>query len=345
MNSKDIQILHSCSVKEALVRLNDIADTVQTLFVITEEGNVIGSVTNGDIRRWLIVNGDLNEKLGSLCHKDFCYFDKNNFTLSSFLKFKKQRLEIIPYLDEEKKIVKIYKLADFKSLLPIDAVLMAGGKGERLRPLTDKIPKPLLKIGEKAIIDYNVDHLIQYGVSNINVTVNYLCQQVEEHFASTKKGIQVHCIKEPQYLGTIGSIKFIKHFQHDTVLIMNSDLFTNINFEDFYLHFKENNADMSVAAIPYSVSVPYGIFDIEEDKITGIREKPTYNYYANSGIYLIKRKLLDLIPEEQFFNATDLIEKLITEGYQVVRFPLVGYWIDIGKPEDYKRAQDFVKHL
>jgi NDP-sugar pyrophosphorylase family protein len=126
---------------------------------------------------------------------------------------------------------------------------------------------------------------------------------------------------------------------------MNSDLFTNIDLEEFYNIFIESNADMAVAAIPYSVSVPYGIFDLEDNHIKGLREKPTYNYYANGGIYLFKHKLLDLIPSDVFFNATDFIELLIEKDYNVIRFPLIGYWIDIGKHEDFKKVQEFVKHI
>ena len=128
---------------------------------------------------------------------------------------------------------------------------------------------------------------------------------------------------------------------------MNSDLFTNINFEDFYLHFEEHQADMSAVAIPYSISVPYGIFDIDQKReIKGILEKPTYNYYANAGIYLIRREMLEkYIPKDTFFNATDFMEKLISEGRKVIRFPLSGYWIDIGNKQEYQKAQDLVKHL
>ena len=134
-------------------------------------------------------------------------------------------------------------------------------------------------------------------------------------------------------------------FYNDAVLIMNSDLFTNIDYEDFYLHFREHDADMSVAAVPYSISVPYGIFELEGRNIEGVREKPTYNYYANAGIYLIKKEHLDKIPIDTFFNATDFMEMLIREKMKVVRFPITGYWIDIGKHEDYKKAQELVKHL
>ena len=254
-------------------------------------------------------------------------------------------MTLVPVLDKEKHIVDVINLERFKTRLPIDAVLMAGGKGERLRPLTEKTPKPLLPVGDKAIIDHNIDRLISYGVQHISVTVNYLKEQIEDHFSLPHNGIQVQTVREPKFLGTIGSIKFVKEFYNDIVLVMNSDLFTNINYEDFYLHFKEHDAEISVAAVPYTVSVPYGIFDLKGRDIQGLIEKPTYNYYANAGIYLIKKTALEEIPEDTFFNATDLIEKLIAEGKKVIRFPMNGTWIDIGNPQEYQKANELVKHL
>ena len=268
-----------------------------------------------------------------------------NLDVNQIKKLKGKGITLIPLLDKEKKIIRVYNLKLLKSLLPLDAVLMAGGKGERLRPLTEKIPKPLLPVGSKPIIDYNIDNLISYGISHINVTVNYLKEQLEAHFCNPINGVQVNCVQEPCYLGTIGSIKLVDSFCNDTILVMNSDLFTNINYEDFFLHFQANEADMSVAAVPYSVSIPYGIFDLDGRNIKGLKEKPSFNYYANAGIYLIKKSLLDLIPNNTFFNATDLIELLINKNYKVIRFPLTGYWIDIGKHEDYNKAQDLVKHI
>ena len=255
------------------------------------------------------------------------------------------KMKLVPVLDKDMHIVDVINLEKYTTRLPIDAVLMAGGKGERLRPLTEKTPKPLLHVGGKAIIDRNIDRLIANGVKHITVTVNYLGEQLEEHFSELRGEVKIQTVREPKYLGTIGSIKFVKELYNDTVLVMNSDLFTNINYEDFYLHFIEHDADMSVAAVPYTVSVPYGIFDLCGREIQGLVEKPTYNYYANAGIYLIKSSALQMIPDDTFYNATDLIEKLISENKKVIRFPLNGTWIDIGTPQEYKKVQDLVKHL
>ena len=176
------------------------------------------------------------------------------------------------------------------------------------------------------------------------MTVNYLKEQIEEHYQEPRNGLKVQTVREPKYLGTIGSVKFVESFYNDTVLVMNSDLFTNIDYEDFFLHFQEHDAEMSVAAVPYNVSIPYGILDLEGRNIHGLLEKPKYNYYANAGIYLIKRSTLEEIPNGEFFNATDLIEKLVAGGKKVIRYPLNGTWIDIGNPQEYQKANDLVKH-
>lgn len=334
------------SLLEALIQINALRQGPLVLFVLDDEERMVGTLTDGDARRALIAGANVQEKAGAVMHSNFNFIREGEGNIVAQLhKQRELHMRLVPILDQNNRISDIINLEEFITKLPIDAVLMAGGKGERLRPLTEKTPKPLLPVGGKAIIDHNIDRLISYGVQHISVTVNYLKEQIEEHFAQPHNGVQVQTVREPKFLGTIGSIKFVKEFYNDTVLVMNSDLFTNINYEDFYLHFNEHDAEMSVAAVPYTVSVPYGIFDLDGRDIKGLIEKPTYNYYANAGIYLIKRRALNEIPEDTFFNATDLIEKLISEGKKVVRFPLNGTWIDIGNPQEYQKANELVKHM
>lgn len=333
------------SIKDALVAINHISADTQSLLVVDEEQKLVGTLTDGDIRRGLISCAELSDSVSAIMNKDFRYILESEFDVAHLRSFRDKHVLFIPVLDAECHIVDVVNLKKYKSCLPIDAVLMAGGKGERLRPLTEKTPKPLLKVGDKCIIDHNVDRLISYGINHVNVTVNYLGEQLEEHYAEPRNGVKVRTFREPKFLGTIGSIKFVDTFYNDTVLVMNSDLFTNIDYEDFYLHFKANNAEMSVAAVPYNVSIPYGILDLEGRNIKGLLEKPKYNFYANAGIYLIKKSALAEIPEDEFFNATDLIEKLIAQGKSVIRYPLNGTWIDIGNPQEYAKANDLVKHL
>lgn len=331
---------------DALIQISNIKKGPLVLFVVDKERRMVGTLTDGDSRRALIAGASMNDKAEMVMHRDFNYMRDND--LQNVQEIRRQRdmlMKLVPILDSGMHIVDIINLQKFKTRLPIDAVLMAGGKGERLRPLTEKTPKPLLPVGDKAIIDHNVDRLIHYGVQHISVTVNYLKEQIEEHYKELRGDVKINTVREPKYLGTIGSIKFVPKFYNDTILLMNSDLFTNIDYEDFFLHFEQHNAEMSVAAIPYNVSIPYGILDLDGRNIHGLLEKPKYTYYANAGIYLIKRSALDEIPDDIFFNATDLVERLISEGKKVIRYPLNGTWIDIGNPQEYQKAQDLVKHI
>lgn len=347
MNQDNIHIISQrLSLIDALKRINSITSAPLVLFAVDDDLKMTGTLTDGDIRRALIRGIGVERPISEAIHRDFNFLRKGiNDDVANIHKQRELKMKLIPILDENNNIVEIINLEKYHTQLPIDAVLMAGGKGERLRPLTEKTPKPLIKVGDKCIIDYNIDNLILYGLKHISVTVNYLGEQLEEHFQYERDGIKVNTVREPKYLGTIGSVKFVETFYNDTILVMNSDLFTNIDYEDFYLHFKRHDADMSVAAVPYVVKIPYGVFNLEGREIKGVTEKPTISYYANAGIYLIKKSRLDLIPENDFFNATDFMDKLIANRYKVIRYPISGYWIDIGQHDELERAREIVKHI
>lgn len=338
-------IKENASIKEALIALNSNSHDTLSLLVVDEAQRMVGTLTDGDVRRGLVAGAQLSDNVSTIMHRDFKFIKESEFDVSHLKGYRESKIFFIPILNEERRVVDVVNLQKYKSHLPIDAVLMAGGKGERLRPLTEKTPKPLLPVGDKCIIDHNIDRLISYGVNHVNVTVNYLKEQIEEHFQEPRNGVQIRTFREPQFLGTIGSIQFIDAFYNDTILVMNSDLFTNIDYEDFFIHFQSHNADMSVAAVPYNISIPYGILDLDGREIKGLLEKPKFDYYINAGIYLIKKSLLQEIPKNEFFNATDLIEKLIAQQRSVIRYPLNGTWIDIGQPADLMKARDLVRHL
>ena len=339
-------ISQDITLMEALSNICELAPEPLVLFVLNEKKQMVGTLTDGDSRRALIKGASMNDQVSTIMHQNFNYVKVDDLdNVTAIKRLRELKIKLIPVLDDDNHIVEIINLEEYKTRLPFDAVLMAGGKGERLRPLTETTPKPLLKVGDKCIIDHNIDRLISYGVKHISVTVNYLKEQIEEHFAEPRGEVQVKTVREPKFLGTIGSVKYVENFYNDTVLVMNSDLFTNINYEDFFLHFQQHDAEMSLAAVPYDISIPYGILDLDGHDIHGLIEKPKFNYYANAGIYLIKRRALDEIPADTFFHATDLVEKLIAKKKKVVRYPLAGYWIDIGNPDEYFKACEIAKRI
>jgi dTDP-glucose pyrophosphorylase len=334
-------------VLEALNQINRLSgDLDMTLLVCDANGRMVGTLTDGDIRRGFISGLQLSDFVSSFMVKNFKFLKIGHIDVLYIRHLREKNIRMVPLLDDEGKIVQVYDFSRRRNVLPVDAVLMAGGRGERLRPLTDNTPKPMLLVGGKPIIEHNIDNLMINGVDSFFITVNYLADQIESYFDDgSEKGIHIQCIRETKPLGTIGSVSLINDFANDTVLIMNSDLFTNIDFEDFYLDFAESGADMSVASVPYNVSVPYAILNLNEKDVESFEEKPTYTFYANAGIYLIKRELLKSIPLNEHYNTTDFMQALLDVGKKVIKFPIIGYWIDIGKREDYAKACEFAKHL
>lgn len=334
-------------IKDALQRLDTFTNkNTLTLFVVNRKEELIGTLTDGDIRRALLKGASINNKIEDFMHPDFRFLTDGKFSLQEIKKFKKDEIYLVPKVDENKKIIRIINFAEKKSVLPLDVIIMAGGKGERLKPLTDSTPKPLLPVGDKPILEHNIDQLINYGVERFHITVNYLADKIINHFQSgEEKEITIKYIRENQPLGTIGAVGLINDFTHEDILIMNADLLTDIDWERFYQTFLDTNADMQVATTSYKVNIPYAVLETMNENVKSFQEKPTYTYYSNAGIYLIKRKIIDYIPKNQFFNATDLIDLLIKSNYRVTHFPIVGYWLDIGKHDDYIKAQEDIKYL
>ncbi len=340
-------ILNTSTIKQALLLLNNMPSRDSlTLFVINQKNKLIGSLTDGDIRRGLINNLMLEDNIESVMNVNFKFLKKGNYTLKDIDTFKKKEIDLVPFVDEDGCIIKIIDLTKINTVLPVDVVLMAGGEGKRLKPLTDDLPKPLLKIGDKPIIEHNIDRLISYGIDSVFISIKYLGSKIKDYFLDGRsKNITINYTEEINPVGTIGAVALISNFNHEDILVMNSDLLTNIDYEDFYRFFKNNNADMLVACIPYQVSLPYGIIENEGVKVIAIKEKPTYTYYSNAGIYLIKKEMFKYIPENELYNATDLIETLIKQNHTVINYPILTYWLDIGKHDDFIKAQEDIKHI
>ena len=333
------------SIKEILSRLDKLASDA-ILFIVDEKQRLIGSLTDGDIRRGLIKGLNLEDEIIKFIQAEPKFFRQDEFDFSQMQEWRSKNFKIIPVLDTENKVVDIVNFRIQKSYLPIDAVIMAGGKGTRLRPLTLDTPKPLLKINDKPIIEYNIDRLKVFGVRNITLTIKYLGKQLVDYFGNGgSRDLNIDYVKEDNPLGTIGAVSLIEQFHNDYILVMNSDLLTNINYEDMFKCLLDKQGDMIVATTSYEVQIPYGIIETEGDRIINLKEKPIYTYYSNAGIYIFKKEYVNLIPNGKYFNATDLMKSLYSIGKKVVHFPILDYWLDIGKPHDFDKAKKDIKHI
>ncbi len=334
------------TIKEALYAINSLSDKNLTLLVVDEQKHLVGTLTDGDIRRAILKGAKLDNPICNYMFKNYIFLQEKNIDLNIVKKAKDKGIKLLPIINNSKHIVRLLDLNKQHSILPIDAVIMAGGKGKRLLPLTEKTPKPMLPLGNKPIIEHNIDRLISYGVENIYISINYLGEQIKEYFGDgSKKGISIKYIEEDSPLGTIGALRNTDDYQNNDILVMNSDLFTNINFENFYIDHKTSDAAMTIASIPYTINIPYAILHKENGVIKSLQEKPVYTQYANAGIYLIQKKHIYEIPKNTFFNTTDLIEKLLSKNQKIIDSLIYGYWIDIGQHNDYKKAQEIIKHI
>ncbi len=333
------------SIRDALAQLNTLKDKLN-LFIV-EDSKVIGSLTDGDVRRGLLSGITLESKVEEAMKKDFIAIRKDKFDLENIKQKIEEGVRIVPVLDDNDQLIRILDLKNKQTILPLDAVIMAGGKGQRLMPLTKDTPKPLLKVGDKPIIEYNIERLAKFGVNNQFISINYLGYMIKDYFKDGQsKDISIKYLHEHEPLGTIGVIGGqLDRFDHDYILVMNSDLLTNIDYESFFLKFMEEEADMAIATTSYEVNVPYAVLETEKDRVLSFKEKPTYTYYSNAGIYILKKEVLKLIPSNSFYNATDLIEELIKTNRKVVTFPIFGYWLDIGKHHDFEKANQDIKTL
>lgn len=333
-------IKEGATVREALSRLNLLSGANMTLFVVDGEGRLVGSLTDGDIRRALAAGSSLDAPADGVCNRGCLRICGRGMRYEVAKEARRRCITLLPVVDPAGKVVQLIDMRGVKALLPLDAVLMAGGQGQRLRPLTLTTPKPLLPVGGKAIIDHNIEALASYGVDNIFVTVNYLKEQLQAHFAPDG-GCAVPgvcCVEEPCRLGTMGSLALVEGLREDDVLVMNSDLLTNIDFARMFERHRSLEADLTVAVTQYKVDVPFAVVAHDGDRVIGLQEKPTYNFLANAGIYIMKRSVADSIPGGEYLDAPDLIEQLIAAGRRVAYYPIEGTWTDIGNPDDYRAA-------
>lgn len=342
---KEHLILSGSSVKKALSMLNHLSlDAI--LFVVDNNDKLIGSLTDGDIRRGFLNNFSIESEINIIIQPNPGFIRKGDYDIRKIIEYRERDYKVIPVLDDNDIVINVINFRHIKSYLPIDAVIMAGGRGQRLKPLTDARPKPLLHIGDKPIMEHNLNRLIMFGIDDFWISVKYLGEQIEDYFGKGKdKNINIEYVWENEPLGTIGAVSKVNNFKHEYILVTNSDLLTNIDYENFFLEFLKTEADLAVLTIPYQVSIPYAVLETEQGEVKSFKEKPTYTYYSNGGIYLIKRALLKFIPKNKFYNATDLMEDLIQNNKKVISFPFSGYWLDIGKHEDFEKAQNDINHI
>lgn len=340
-NIKEILLEETDTLKDAL-RVID-SGTMRIALVVDSSSKLLGIINDGDIRRALLKGHELDISIIDIYNKNPTICNSNDSKEKIIQTAIKNRVYQVPIVDDNNKVIDIMDLG--RLLVNVSrknkVVLMAGGLGSRLQPLTNNIPKPLLKVGPKPILHTIIENFANYGFTDIIISVNYKAEMIKNYFKDGSEfGVKIEYIQESKRLGTAGALSLIEEEISEPFFVMNADLLTTVNFEHLLNFHSFGNAMATMCVREYEYQVPYGVIETHDDKITSIVEKPIQKFFVNAGIYLLSPKVLQYIPEDTFFDMPTLFEKLIEKNHDVLSFPIHEYWLDIGRIEEFNRANN-----
>lgn len=334
------------SIKEAMKKIDKGAKRI--VFVVDNEGHLLGSLSDGDIRRYILKTGSIEGKLESVYNsRPFSVPQTYNLTELRATVIKND-YRAVPVVDANNKVVEILFWEDIlegkaiqkRKRLDLPVVIMAGGAGTRLDPFTRILPKPLIPIGDRAMIEVIMDEFARYGIDLFYISINHKGKMIKAFFEENTKYGSIQFVEEAKPLGTVGSLYYLKDKLHKTFFITNCDILIDDDYAKIYEFHKKGNYDLTIIAAMKNFTIPYGICELEkEGLLKQISEKPEFNFLVNTGMYLLEPKLLSLIPKEKYYDITDLIRYMKEQGYRIGVFPVSDHsWVDVGQWEEYKKA-------
>ncbi|QZY54313.1 nucleotidyltransferase family protein [Crassaminicella profunda] len=334
------------SIKETLDVLDQGAKGI--VFLVDEKKRLIGTITDGDIRRAILKGFDLDDSIEEVVHYNPIYASIHTTREEIKDMFIKKAVKEIPIVDDNNILVDMISIHEI--LLPDGkenpVIIMAGGLGTRLKELTQEVPKPMLKVGQDPMLQHIINNFKQYGYNKILLSVNYKAEIIENYFQDGyAHGVKIAYIKERKRLGTAGGIRLAKEYINAPFFVINGDIFTNLNMENMMDFHVENGFDITVGTRKHSFQIPYGVMQVEDNHITELQEKPVINYFINAGVYCLNPNLLEYIPQDEYFEITDLINTCIKNGKKVGSYEIDEYWMDIGRLEDYNKVNQDVYDL
>lgn len=348
-NPADLYVLAGQSIREAIEAINR---NLKGIVLVTDpERRLIGTVTDGDVRRAVLEGVSLDSLVSVLLKRKAA-----NYTTPVTVPLGTDRATVlqlmhdhvvhqVPVLDAEGRVADLVTKDELfpEQAPPMQAVIMAGGFGKRLHPLTESTPKPMLPVGDRPLMERMINQLQQAGIRRVNVTTHYLPEKISDHFGDGSAfGVELNYVAEDSPLGTAGALGLMTA-PSEPLLVINGDLLTRVNFRAMLAYHREHQADLTVAVRQFGLQVPYGVIEADGVAVTGLKEKPVVNFLVNAGIYLLEPGVFDYIDNGERSDMPDLIHRLIAEQKTVVTFPIHEYWLDIGHYDDYLRAQEDVK--
>jgi dTDP-glucose pyrophosphorylase/predicted transcriptional regulator len=331
--SPNTSILHAIEVIDA--------GALKIALVVDEQNRLLGTITDGDIRRGILKGISLEEPVTLIMNPNPTVIKRNTEREYILSLMKNKQIYHIPIVDEQGIVLGLEVFDEMVQYTPKEnwVIIMAGGLGSRLRPLTDSCPKPLLQVGNKPILETILENFIAHGFKKFFFTVNYKAEMIQEYFGDGSRwGVKIHYIYEEQKMGTAGALSLLPQKPDRSVIVMNGDILTKVNFNQLLNYHKENNASATVCVREFEIQIPYGVLNLNKQWINSIEEKPVQRYYISAGIYVLEPHVLDLIPKHSYYDMPFLLENMIKRNFGLAAFPVREYWVDVGHLDDFKRA-------
>ncbi len=341
-------VLHeNATMKEAFQKIDEAGKEIA---IVCEGKKLVGIVTDSYIRKAIVKGISLEESATNAINYNFRYAWIDEDRDSVFLRMSRDYIKQLPVLNEKREIVDIYFLSEIgkqSSEMNTPVLIMAGGLGTRLRPLTNSTPKPMLDIGGKPLLETLILQFKKYGFRNLLLSVNYQKEIIQNYFQDGSKfGVNLHYIEETQRMGTAGSIRLAEGFLKEPFIVVNGDLLTKLNYRNFLDFHMNESVTMTIATTNHSMQIPYGVIEMSNQRVTQIKEKPQVDFFINAGMYCMDPSILEYIPQGQFYDMNQLIEGILKDNCSIASFPIHEYWMDIGQMVDYEKAnKDFQENF
>jgi dTDP-glucose pyrophosphorylase len=327
------------TIRQAMMVINE--NWREIVFVEDDSGKLAGTVTDGDIRRGLLSGFSFDTSIEIVMNKSFTFVDPEVDRARALDLMKAKGILQIPIVDRDMRLVGIHFLQELlgTSIKPNAAVIMAGGKGVRLRPVTETIPKPMVPVAGRPILERVILHLVGFGIRQIYVAINYMGEMIEEHFGDgSSLGCELHYLKEDKWLGTGGALSLLPSAQEHPLIVMNGDLITQANVGNMLEFHEAEQCEATVGVSVYPLHIPFGVARKQGNRLLELHEKPTEHFLINTGIYVLNPSTLSLVPKDEEFPITSLIQGLLANDMRVGAFLIEEEWIDIGRQKDLKKA-------
>ena len=334
------------TVQDALALIEQ--NTGKVALVVKADNTLLGTITDGDVRRALLGGIGLEAIVDQVMNTEPKTLNEADDSATIFSFMQSQNIRNVPIVNANGQVIRVANLADI--IIPDRkdnwVVIMAGGLGTRLHPLTHNVPKPMLKVAGSPVLEILIQNFISQGFYRFYVSVNYLADQIKEHFGDgSRYGVEVRYLEEKQPLGTAGSLSLLQHKPENPFIVINGDIVTNIRFTEMLDFHMEDQATVTMGVREHAVQIPYGVVELDGCQVSELSEKPTEKYFINTGIYVLDPEALSYVPDNTELTMPELMKKAQVDDKKVQAFPVTQSWLDIGRMEDFAKAESLLKHI